>query len=205
MNERTIHADADAALARLQEKHPDLKDTLANSYGYVVFPSVGRASLVLGGAYGHGEVFERGTPIGFATVSQITIGIQVGGQTFSELLVFPKKESMDEFKSGKVAFNANATAAIVKAAASGTGNFGGVTAHAYSRGGMLLELSLGGQKFSFIPPRRLDEERAAAGEAAQETDGHAEQGEQVEQGDHEERAAACEEAHEAPEARPERV
>jgi len=186
MNEQVIHKEAEAAITRLQEKHSDLKDSLENSYGYAVFPSVGRASLVLGGAYGHGEVYERGKPIGFATMSQITIGVQVGGQSFSEILLFPKKENLDEFKTGKVAFNANASAAIVKAAASGTGNFGGVTAHAYSRGGMLLELSLGGQKFTFIPPRHPEEERAAAGEEEEQETPDMQQA----RGDGEERAAA---------------
>lgn len=152
MNEHTIHADAAATISRLQQKHPNLKQELAKSWGFAVFPYVGRASAVLGGAYGQGEVFEQGRSIGFATLSQMTLGVQVGGQTFSELVIFPKKETLDQFRTGMVAFTANASAVIVKAAASGTSNFDGVTAHAYSRGGMLLELSLGGQKFMFIPP-----------------------------------------------------
>ncbi|HWV37336.1 MAG TPA: hypothetical protein VN033_02550 [Vulgatibacter sp.] len=154
MNEHTIHADAAATISRLQKKHPNLKQELAESWGFAVFPYVGRASAVLGGAYGHGEVFEQGRSIGFATLSQMTVGVQLGGQTFSELVIFPKKEVLDEFRTGMVAFTANASAVIVKAAASGTTNFDGVTAHAYSRGGMLLELSLGGQKFMFIPPAK---------------------------------------------------
>jgi len=152
MNEATTHADATAMLKLLQAKHPELKKELSNSYGFAIFPSVGRASAVLGGAYGHGEVFEQGKSIGFATLSQMTVGVQLGGQTFTEVVIFPKKRALDEFRGGKVAFTANASAVIVKAAASGTSNFGGWTAHAYSRGGMLLELSLGGQKFMFIPP-----------------------------------------------------
>ena len=154
MNETTIHADAAATLTRLLAKHGELKQELAQAWGFAVFPYVGRASAVLGGAYGQGEVFEQGKSIGFATISQMTVGVQVGGQTFSELVIFPKKESLKQFRTGMVAFTANASAVIVKAAASGTTNFDGVTAHAYSRGGMLLELSLGGQKFMFIPPAK---------------------------------------------------
>lgn len=152
MNQSTVHADAAATLTRLQATHPQLKQELARSWGFAVFPHVGRAGAVLGAAYGHGEVFEQGKSVGFATVSQITIGVQVGGQTFSEIVIFPKKETLDQFRGGKVAFTGNATTTLVKAAATGTTNFGGMTAHAYSRGGMLLELSLGGQKFMFIPP-----------------------------------------------------
>jgi len=149
---QTIHAEATGALARLQEKHPGLKEQLAKSHGYAVFPSIGRASAALGIAHGKGEVYERGQPIGFATVSQITIGVQLGGQTYSELLFFDQKPALDTFKRGKVAFAGNASAVLVKAAASGTTNPSTITAHAYSQGGMLIELSLGGQKFSFIPP-----------------------------------------------------
>jgi hypothetical protein len=166
MSQATIHAEATAAAVRLQEKHPDLKEAFEKSYGYAIFPSVGRASAVLGGAYGKGEVYERGQPIGFATLSQMTIGVQLGGQTFSEVLLFAQKPAFDEFKRGKVAFAANASAGIVKAAATGTTDPSKITAHAYSRGGMILELSLGGQKFSFIPPEqaaKLDEAHRAEG------------------------------------------
>jgi hypothetical protein len=111
---------------------------------------------VLGVAHGKGEVYERGQPIGFATLSQLTIGVQLGGQTFSEVLLFDQPPALDAFKRGKMAFAGNASAVIVKAAASGTTNPATVTAHAYSRGGMLLELSLGGQKFKYLPKDQAD-------------------------------------------------
>lgn len=153
MLEAAIHEEAAAALNRLQSKHADLKSQIEKSYGYAVFPSVGRASVVLGGAYGQGEVYESGNPVGFATLSQITVGVQVGGQTFTEVLIFHNKKSMDEFKKrGKVGFSANASAVIIKAAATATSKVADMEARAYSLGGMLLEASLGGTKFMFIPP-----------------------------------------------------
>lgn len=153
MLEATIHEEVAAALNRLQEKHKDLKEKLQKAYGYAVFPSVGRAGVVLGGAYGQGEVFEGGKPVGFATMSQITVGVQVGGQTFTQILTFSNKKSFERFKKrGKLGFTANASAVMVKAAATATNNVSDVEASAYSMGGMLLELSLGGSKFMFIPP-----------------------------------------------------
>ncbi|GEL73912.1 lipid-binding SYLF domain-containing protein [Myxococcus virescens] len=149
--EKTLHEEAVATVDRLVLKHPELKKELEQVEGYAVFPSLGRASLVLGGSYGHGEVFEKGKPIGFATLSQLTLGVQVGGQTLSELIFFHDRDALEAFKGGKVAFAANASAVLVKAAASGTINYAKCVAHAYSRGGMLLEASLGGQKFTFIP------------------------------------------------------
>lgn len=153
MLEATIHEEAAAVLNRLQEKYKGLKEKLEKAYGYAVFPSVGRAGVVLGGAYGHGEVFEGGKPVGFATMSQITVGVQVGGQTFTQILSFGNKKSLERFKKrGKLGFTANASAVMVKAAATATNNVSDVQASAYSMGGMLLELSLGGSKYMFIPP-----------------------------------------------------
>ncbi|MDF2692171.1 MAG: hypothetical protein K0S65_554 [Labilithrix sp.] len=149
MLDNVIHAGAEATLTWLTLKDPGLKPLLDKAYGYAVFPAVGRASVVLGGARGHGEVFEHGKPIGFSTLSQMTVGMQVGGQTFSELILFNSKDALETFKKGKVSFTANASAVLVNAGATGTSDFKAVVAKAYSRGGMLLEASIGGQKFKF--------------------------------------------------------
>jgi len=158
-----IHAEAAATLARLKAKDAGIAGSLQKAYGYAVFPSVGRASLLLGGARGYGEVFEKGSSVGFARLTQITFGVQVGGQTFSELILFGSKESLDAFKREPTTFNANLSAAFIRGA-SGTVDFKDVSARAYSRGGMLLEASLGGQKFRFMP-------RPPPGEAANEPGG----------------------------------
>lgn len=147
----SIEESAAATLKRLEEKDRGLKQMVKKAYAYAVFPSVGKASLVVGGSYGRGAVFEKGKFIGHATISQFTIGVQIGGDTFTEVLVFHDPGQLDRFKSGHMAFAANASAVLVKAAAAGTTDFKGVTALAYSSGGMLLELSLGGQKFRFKP------------------------------------------------------
>ncbi|WNZ59625.1 hypothetical protein QEG98_26740 [Myxococcus sp. MxC21-1] len=161
--EKALHEEAVATVDRVVLKHPELKKELEQVEGYAVFPSLGRASLVLGGSYGHGEVFEKGKPIGFATLSQLTLGVQVGGQTLSELIFFHDRDAIEAFKGGKAAFAANASAVLVKAAASGTINYAKCVAHAYSRGGMLLEISLGGQKFTFIPRSSDASERGNGG------------------------------------------
>jgi hypothetical protein len=150
--ERTLHEEVVATLERLKRRNPELEQDLRKARGYAVFPSIGRAALVLGGSYGHGEVFEKGRSIGFATLTQLTIGVQLGGQTLSELIFFEDRDAIEAFKGGKAAFTANASAVLLKATASGTTDYAKCTAHAYSRGGMLLEAALGGQKFTFIPP-----------------------------------------------------
>jgi lipid-binding SYLF domain-containing protein len=155
MKTRALHEEALATIERLQAIHPDLKQLFDKSYGYAVFPSVGRASVAIGISFGRGIVFERDQPIGTATITELTLGVQVGGQTFSELMFFPTQHTLENLKHGELAFAANASAVLVKAAASGTTDFRGVIAKAYSQGGMLLELSLGGQKLSFGPDPSL--------------------------------------------------
>src|SRR4051812_6947868 len=87
-----LHKDVVATLKRLEKKDPGLRKFLDDAYGYVVFPSVGKAALVVGGAYGRGMVFEEGKPIGFATMGQMTIGVQIGGDTYSEVIAFESPE-----------------------------------------------------------------------------------------------------------------
>ncbi len=161
-----IHEEVNGALARLKAKDRGLEGTLKQAYGYAVLPSVGRASLLLGGARGYGEVFEQGKPIGFTRVTQMTLGVQVGGQTFTQLLLFGSKEALETFEHSPLAFNGNLSAAFIRGA-SGTTDFKNVTAHAYSRGGMLLEASLGGQKFRFMRAEEAIKELAKKREKAE--------------------------------------
>lgn len=144
--------DAAATLKKLESKDPGIKEMLKKAYGYAIFPSVGKANVVIGGGFGRGEVYEKGKRIGYATISQLTIGVQLGGDTFAELIIFESKEALDRFKQGKASFNANASAVLVKAGAAKTNRFEkGVVVFVYPQGGMMLELSLGGQKFKFKP------------------------------------------------------
>jgi hypothetical protein len=152
MPETVPQQDVAAALKRLEKKDPGLKRLLNKAHGYAVFPSVGKAAAVVGGAFGRGKVFERGKFIGHATVSQLTLGVQLGGDTFTEVIVFESKQALDRFKQGKTAFAASASAVLVKAGAAAANNFNRrVAVYAYSDGGMLLELSIGGQRFKFKP------------------------------------------------------
>jgi len=162
MPTKTIQESAAATMKRLEERDRGLGNMLKKAYAYAVFPAVGKASLVVGGAYGRGAVFEKGKFIGYATLSQLTLGVQLGGDTFTEVLIFKDKGALDQLKKGKMAFAANASAVLVKAGKAAAKGFpSGVTAYTYTRGGELLELAIGGQKFSFKP---ADEEADDQGE-----------------------------------------
>jgi hypothetical protein len=184
-----LHAEVMAALKLLQDKHPDIKDALKGAHGFAVVPSIGRASLVLGGAYGLGEVFEHERVIGYAAIVELTIGVQVGGTTFDELVIFHDEGSLKRFKAGKYAFAADAGVAIIKAGAQASKGFGASSSICvFDEGGMLLDLAIGGQKFIFRPAglgRLRTAEGAVEGSQQEQRD--------EERGDGEQRAEESEE------------
>jgi lipid-binding SYLF domain-containing protein len=112
----------------------------------------------VGGSYGQGEVYEKKKLIGYATMSQFTVGVQIGGDSFSELILFESKEALDRFKRGKVEFAANASAVLVRAGTAKVNDYEkGVKTMAMSSGGMLLEAAIGGQKFTFKPAAETEQ------------------------------------------------
>lgn len=135
-----------------QREDPGIKKFLAESSGYAVFPTVGKGGVGIGGAYGKGELLEAGVVVGYCDLSQATIGFQLGGQAYRELICFEDKESLDAFKSGNFAFSAQASAVAVKAGASADVDYErGVAVFTMAKGGLMYEASVGGQKFSFVP------------------------------------------------------
>ena len=106
--------DAQTELNRLKRDDSSLESFLNNAHAYAIFPSVGKGGVGIGGAYGHGVVYQGGQLIGYADLRQATVGLQLGGQTYTELLAFENKEALDRFKSNSFAFSANASAVAIK-------------------------------------------------------------------------------------------
>jgi lipid-binding SYLF domain-containing protein len=172
--------EAQATLRKLEAKDPGLKQLLKKAYAYAIFPTVGKAGLVVGGSYGRGVVYERGKLVGYATIGQTTIGVQVGGITYTELLAFENRQAFDRFKQGGLKFAAGAAAVLVKAGAAGQADYEkGVIALAYSRGGMLLEAAIGGQKFTFKPKDgKQDKASGGGGKASRQQDEDQDEGDE---------------------------
>jgi lipid-binding SYLF domain-containing protein len=148
----TLHNDVRATVRRLEAIDPGLRALLERSYAYAVFPAVGKASAVVGGAYGKGEVFRGDKLIGYAAVVQLTLGVQLGGQTFTQVVAFESKEALDRFKRGTTAFAANASAVAVAAGAAASARFDrGAAVFVYADGGLMLEAAIGGQRLFFRP------------------------------------------------------
>ncbi len=142
-------------------------------YGYAVFPTVGKGGIGIGGAYGEGRVYEKGKMTGTVSLAKLSIGFQLGGQAFSEIIFFQDKRAYNEFTSGNFEFDASASAVAITAGAQAKAGTEGATAGAnagpaageyadisytkgmaifvHTKGGLMYEASIGGQKFSFTP------------------------------------------------------
>ena len=143
-----------------------------NSYAYAVFPTVGKGGMGIGGAHGKGRVYEGGIYIGDSSMTQITFGLQLGGQAYSQIVFFQDERALREFTGGNFEFGAQATAVAITAGASATASTAGTSAGAsggkndantvgkyqkgmavftVARGGLMYEASIGGQKYTFTP------------------------------------------------------
>ncbi|MBL8745183.1 MAG: hypothetical protein JNK58_02380 [Phycisphaerae bacterium] len=145
-----IRADAETALARAQRNDPTLTPILNNAVGYAVFPNVGKGAAGIGGAYGRGVLYEGGTFVGYCDLTQATIGLQLGGQAYTEIIAFSTQDAIKEFKDGHFAFDAQATAVAVKSGSGANAKYtSGVAVFTMDEAGLMYEASIGGQKFSY--------------------------------------------------------
>jgi lipid-binding SYLF domain-containing protein len=141
------------------------------SYGYAVFPNIGKGGIGIGGAHGKGRVYRGGDHVGDTKLTQLTIGLQLGGQVYSQIIFFQDKRAFDEFTSGNFEFGAQASAVAITAGASASAGTQGASASAsggqhdastagkefykgmivftVAKGGLMYEASIGGQKFSY--------------------------------------------------------
>ncbi|MEO6435333.1 MAG: lipid-binding SYLF domain-containing protein [Tepidisphaeraceae bacterium] len=158
-----LRTDADQALAHFKSTDAGLEKLLANAVGHAVFPSVGKGGLIAGAAYGHGSVYEKGAFIGYADLRQGSIGAQIGGQEFSQLIVFQTPEALYKFKNNNFTFGADASAVALKSGAAAQTEFkDGVAVFADAKSGLMASAALTGQKFTFLPKDVANADTAGA-------------------------------------------
>ena len=127
-----------------------LKPYFREASGFAVFPNIGKVGFGFGGARGNGEVFENGKVIGSSTVTQLTFGYQLGAQAFSQIIFFQNKRDLEKFINGNFEFGASVSAALITEGANASADFkNGVAVMTFSKGGLMYEASVGGQKFTF--------------------------------------------------------
>jgi lipid-binding SYLF domain-containing protein len=142
--------NAQSTLRTYQREDPGMSSFLDSAYGYAVFPNVGKGGLIAGGAYGKGVVYQQGRMIGYCDLTQATIGAQIGGQAYSEIIAFEDRATLEKFKNNQLAFSAQASAVALKSGASANAKYeNGVAVFTHTNGGLMAEASVGGQKFTY--------------------------------------------------------
>ena len=127
-----------------------LKPYFKKARGYAVFPNVGKVGIGIGGARGKGEVFEKGKVIGSTTLTQLSIGFQLGGQAFRQIIFFKDEKAIKRFTEGNFEFGASASAVLILDGANASADYSeGVAVHTSTKGGLMYEASIGGKKFSY--------------------------------------------------------
>jgi lipid-binding SYLF domain-containing protein len=140
------------AIAAVKKADPGLSKFFGNAAGYAVFPDIGKGGFIVGGAGGSGFLFEGGKAIGKTTMAQASIGAQVGGQTYYEVIFFETKESLDAFKKGEWTMSAQVSAVAIKSGASANAKYAdGIAVFTLAKAGAMAEASVGGQKFTYEP------------------------------------------------------
>lgn len=146
----SVQQRSQLALQEMQSKDAHLQDMMNNCVGYVIFPEVGKGALGVGGAGGSGVLYRNGQPVGTVTMSQLSLGPQVGGETYSELIVFQNEKALNRLMNDSLEFGAQASASVVKAgAAAGTQFDHGVAVFILPKGGLMAGASISGQKFNY--------------------------------------------------------
>ncbi len=144
--------DVRTTLRQLRDRDASLQDFLDRADAYAIFPSVGKGGAGIGGSYGRGEVYEHGKLIGYADVSKATIGAQLGGQEFTEIIAFESPAAFEQFRNGKLKFDATASAVALKSGVAKTARYSnGVAIFIHIKSGAMFEAVIGGQSFSFLP------------------------------------------------------
>lgn len=166
-------ADSYSDAIEVFQKSPTVQPFFKDCYGYAVFPTIGKGGIGIGGAYGTGQVYQGGKVTGTTSLIKVSIGWQLGGQAFSEIIFFKDKRAYDDFTGGNFEFDATASAVAITAGAQAKAGTEGATAGAsagpatgkqaktiyqkgmavfvHAKGGLMYEAAIGGQKFSFTP------------------------------------------------------
>ena len=168
-----VSADEFSDTIEIYKKSEAVTPFFKSAYGYAVFPTIGKGGIGIGGAYGTGKVYAQGVPTGTVKLFKGSIGFQLGGQVFSQMVFFEDRRAFEEFTSGSFEFDATASAVAITAGAQAKAGTEGVTAGAsagpgtgtqakagyhrgmavfvHATGGLMYEASVGGQKFSYTP------------------------------------------------------
>lgn len=145
----TMSADSSSALSDFRQDS-GIAAELDSAAGYAILPVVRKGAAIAGATWGRGEVYEHGKMIGYCRLSEGSIGAQVGGESYSELIIFKDQAALNKFKTGNYTFASNASAVAIKKGVNYPGNYrDGVAVFIHTTGGLMADASIGGQKIRY--------------------------------------------------------
>ncbi len=148
--DKKIINDAEAAKTELIKMNSDISPFFSTSSGYVIFPNVGKGGLIIGGASGNGVVYEDGMKIGMADLKKLSVGLQAGGQAVIEVIFFETDDALSDFKEGNYELSAEISAVVLDKGKSKNLDYSdGVLVVTMTKGGLMADISVVGQKFDF--------------------------------------------------------
>jgi lipid-binding SYLF domain-containing protein len=147
-----MQLEVQKAIVEIKRVDPGIEAFFDHSAAYAVYPNVGKGGIVVGGAYGKGLVIARNQVVGHTTLTQASVGLQLGGQKYSPFIFFKDDVALENFKRGNLEFGATASAvAVTKGASADTSYDKGVAVFTHAAGGLMFEGSISGQKFTYEP------------------------------------------------------
>jgi lipid-binding SYLF domain-containing protein len=144
------------AVAELQQADPGLKRLFDEAAGYAVFATVGKGAVGVGGAHGTGLLFEKGAIVGEVSLTQVTVGLQLGAQAYTEVVFFETEKALADLKKGEFTLAAQVSAVVVKSGASASAKYvDGMSVFTHTKGGVMAEASVGGQRLGYHPYQKV--------------------------------------------------
>ncbi|PKL47003.1 MAG: hypothetical protein CVV42_14440 [Candidatus Riflebacteria bacterium HGW-Riflebacteria-2] len=153
-HKRSGEENCQLLIKSMKEKDPGVQKVFDNAFAWAVFPRISKAGIGIGGAGGNGRVYQKGKFIGTTTMSQISIGFQLGGQVYGEIIFFQDEFTLNKFKNGKFELGANISAVVFDVGAAETAGFkDGTLVFVIPDAGLMYEATISGQKFTFKAAR----------------------------------------------------
>lgn len=168
----SVQADSNKQAIENFRSSPETKVFFEKAYGYAVYPNIGKGGIGIGAAHGKGSVYQKNKKVGKSSMTQLSIGFQLGGQVYSQIVFFQDKRSFDEFTTGNFEFSAGASAVALTVAAQAQAGSSGVSSSqgtdsnstkqnkakyhkgmavmTLTKGGLMYEAALAGQKYSYV-------------------------------------------------------
>lgn len=144
--------DYTEAIQAFKKKVTGIEKFFGDAYGYAIYPSVGKGALIVGGAHGNGRVYVNDEIIGTSELIQASVGFQIGGEAFREIVFFKDKNALEVFKDEKMKFSGKVSAVAATAGVNVELAYNdGVAVFVLTKGGLMADVSVGGQSFKFKP------------------------------------------------------